>query len=944
MKSKLKNKIYSFIRGKGVLLTFSILLMIMPIRHLSASDKQSIIALTPQQLDESLQITKEEIELEHALQMVEPAKADLNNQIDSLKNETAEVPVSSASLQHQEKITQENEEQEFEAEDTNVSVPSVQEIAPTPRPTPTILAPAKAQKTLTKKNTPSQTRLPAEPEKVEFHFEDADLQNLITQISELFHVTFIVDDMIQPLPRNGKAIKGNKISFKTNKPLSKQQAWNLFITFLGVSELAVVKETEPNIYRIVSTTLATTSPLPTYIGVRAETLPDSDQLVRYLYFLENISIDMVSKLMESLRSPASKFIVLNDLNAFILVDRAYNIKSLMAIISELDRVTLPQSMSVIKLKRADAQDVKKLYDSLAQGDDGSITARLFPTARKASSMLYFSESVRIIAEPRTNALIMLGPQDAIKKIEEFIFKFVDIELGEETFSPLRVYQLKYADARTVVAIMNDVVQFGKNTAVGRVGGVRDGDKYIKSLSFIPEPDTNSIVIKGDEEDWQRAKVILDSLDQPQPQVALEVLILTVDMDDTRELGTALRAKATQGINGLVGNNVKFQTSGIRFGGAPNSFALNNTGSGVNRLLGNLLTLLGPSAIPGNTVVTLGSDSDGVWGIFDLLQTISNTQVVSNPYLVAANKQDASVAVGLTRRVLSANVISAAASSQSFSDSSAMLEVKVKPQINSDGMIVLDLDVTLNQFSEANNPSSGNQTTRNVKTTTIVADGEVLALGGLIQNTTVTAISKVPILGDIPIIGWLFKNEHKELIKQNLLILVSSRILHPTASEQVITLTQERIKDYYGTLDDMHGLAERRDPIHRFFFDPGENSAERSLDDFLFNRQKETKTEKAVQKNRRKARRERRKRKKEQQSPRGQEGVPLSAQQQRYAASSHPKTPVILGLPNIPPKNTISQEPLVVAQQAPPPPPQTGKKRLKPSLSQLFVNEQTEGRA
>ncbi len=937
MQSNLKNISSSIILSTGIVFTCIVFKMESADQtpaHLHG--KHTIPALTPQQLDNSLQLSKEEMELEQVLQLTEPTKNDINAHIDTLKNQTAEVETI--------EIPQSQEEPaQHEDEETPELTPSVAPVEPNKtkllQPKRLITRPSPSVQEKKEPTTSPKKSSFHEQEKIEFHFEDADLQNLITQVSELFNVTFIFDDMVQPLPKNGKAVKGNKISFKTNKPLTKQQAWNLFITFLGVCELAVIKESEPNIYRIVSTAAATTSPLPTYIGVNPDKLPESDQIIRYLYFLENISIDMISRLIESLRSSASKFIVLNDLNAFILVDRAYNIKSLMAIVAELDRVTLPQSMSVVKLRRADAQDVKKLYDSIAQGEDTSITARLFPS-RKPSSMLYFSENVRIIAEPRTNALIMLGPQDAIKKIEEFIFKYVDVEIGEEAFSPLRVYQLKYADARTVVALMNDVVQFGKSTAAGKVGGVRDGDKYIKSLTFIPEPDTNSIIIKGDEEDWLRAKEILEEIDQPQPQVALEVLILTVDMDDARELGTALRSKATQGINGLVGNNVKFQTSGIRFGGAPNSFALNNTGAGVNRLLGNLLTLLGNSSVPGNTVVTLGSDVDGVWGIFDILQTISNTQVVSNPYLVAANKQDASVAVGLTRRVLSATVIAGSAPASSFSDSSAMLIVKVKPQINSDGMIVLDLDVTLNQFTDVNNPSSGNQTTRNVKTATIVADGEVLALGGLIQNTTTTSISKVPILGDIPIIGWLFKNERKEIIKQNLLILVSSRILHPTASEQVITLTQERIKDYHGTLDDMTDIAQKRDPIHRFFFAADAESAEHSIDNFLFKRQQETKqANKSARQRRREARKERKKNKQKEQTPPA--GIPLSPEQQRYAAQSQPQMPNILGLPNIPEKNKYAN----ALQEAIKPENNLASSktttRSKPSLSQLFTHEQTE---
>src|SRR4029079_16531432 len=118
--------------------------------------------------------------------------------------------------------------------------------------------------------------------------------------------------------------------------------------------------------------------------------------------------------------------------------------------------------------------------------------------------------------PRTNSLILLGAQDAITKIETFITTYVDTEIGKP-HSPLRVYTLKYADARTVASIMTELTQFGKDTPAGKAGGVRDGDKYMKNMSFTPELATNRIIIRGDEEDYMKARDILDVLDEPQKQ-------------------------------------------------------------------------------------------------------------------------------------------------------------------------------------------------------------------------------------------------------------------------------------------------------------------------------------------------------------------------------------------------------------------------------------------
>ncbi|HZW60706.1 MAG TPA: secretin N-terminal domain-containing protein [Candidatus Babeliales bacterium] len=788
------------------------------------NDKAEPLEMTPDQLEDSLRIDKHDLELDNQL--------NLSSEIDSLESTS-------------EQAIQPDIEPPLFAKRSGPR-PSLMQAA-TPEPVPVHMN--------THRYPRARVRPPiSDPDQIiEFQFEDADLQNLLTQISELFDVTFITDEAISPLPKGGKAIKGNKISFKTNKPLTKAQAWDLFVTFLDIADFVLVPEANPKFIRVMQTAAGKQSPIPSYLGVKPETLPDNDQLIRYLYFVENTSIDTIKTIVDALRSSASGLIILQGFNGFVLTDKAQNIKSLMAIITELDRVTMPQSMSVLKLRRADAQQVKQLYDSLTTGDQQSITDRMFPT-RIQPTALYFPENTRIIAEPRTNSLILLGPIDSIKKIEEFVTKYVDVELGAETMTPLRVYRLKYADCKAVAAIMNDVVQFGKGSPAGQYGGVRDGDKYIKSLTFTAEPNTNSLIIKGEESDYLQARAILEKLDEPQPQIAVDCLILTIDLNDNKALGTQLRSKIP-GIDGAVGNNFKYQTSGVNMGTTTGIITDQNpTATGSTRLLGDLINLV-TGAGPGNTVVTLGSDQFGVWGIFNVLQTVANTEVISNPFLLATNKQKAQVAIGTTRRVQSGNVITGVGSTSSFADDAADLILRLTPQINSDGMIVLQLEVQLNNFVNATNFTDATKNTKIITTNAVVADKEVLALGGLIQNNIATSISKVPILGDIPLLGWFFKYKTKIESKSNLLILISSQIIEPNSDKAMKEITDYRLNEYHGTLDSMHEVGENRDPIHRAFFAPPSNGTEEVIDDYLFNRNPDIKSRKMTKKEKKKKHKE-----------------------------------------------------------------------------------------
>lgn len=668
---------------------------------------------------------------------------------------------------------------------------------------------------------------------IEFNFEDADLETLINQIADLFDITFITDDAISPMSQNPlvKSVKKNRISFKTQSLLTKKEAWDIFLAFLEISGFTVIAEASPKIKRIVTLDLAKKSPLPAYIGVSPSTLPSNDEMIRYVYFIENADLKTIDGVVNSLKSPGANLVMLNELKGFLITDKAYNIKSLMNIVKELDKLTMPQAMSVLKLRRADAREVEQLYKSLAGTSDKDIAQQRFFQGRKAPSSSYFPDNVGIFAEPRTNSLILLGPADSIKRIEDFITQSVDVELSQP-YSPLHVLPIKYADAKVIAEIMNRATQWGANTEAGKSGGVRGGDKYMKPIFFTAEPETNRLIIKGDYEDFLKAKEVITQLDAPQPQVAIEVLLLAVSLNTNQQLGTQLRSRVP-GTEGFFGNT-KFQTSGL-FG--TGTVQTNPNGAGIDRLLGNLLNLVSSGIAAGNTIISLG-DSLNVWAIVSALQTASNVQVLANPFLIATNKTKAVVSLGEVRRVTTGTIIGATTPVDTFGDAPAELKVEITPQINSDGMIILEIEVQLNQFVGEANPNNAVRTSRRIKTKTIVSNKEVLALGGLIQTNIDSVTTKVPILGDIPVVGWLFKNKQKTASKSNLLILISSRIIEPETDEAMIAFTNTHISDYTDTVDEMYETNQRRDPVSRWFFD-GTNLNEAATDEFVYRKQRES---------------------------------------------------------------------------------------------------------
>lgn len=697
-----------------------------------------------------------------------------------------------------------------------------------------------------KKETPSIDQLKNDvpgngDDLIEFQFENTDLKNVITQIGILFDVTFISDDILTPLPQGVQGPSGSKVSFRTYKAMTKKQAWNLFLSVLDIAGFSLSPQPSINqnslVFRVVPVAKAAKSQVAAYIGVDPSELPDNDQMIRYVYFVENGNTTVIQNVMDKLRSSTSELVPLTEAKAFIITDKAYNIKTLMVIVKELDRVSMPQSMSVLKLRRADAKDVKLLMDQL-MGNDESKAQPMYMPQRQQPTAFYFPQSTRIIAENRTNSLVILGSPEAIDKITNFVRKHVDKD-PDVAHSPLFSYDLKFADAAGVVAILEATVgKFGRDpeTEAGKVGGVRGVDKYTKPMSFVADPATNRIIIRGEYQDYMMVKELIKKIDEAPPQVAIEVLVMEINVELIKSLGAQLRNKMEQcgNFGGIFGNKLQFQTSGFANGGKIVERPVPvGEGTVIDRLMGNLLKLVNGLEI-GSTVLSLGSDIFGVWGLFQFLENSNAAELVSNPFLIAANKQKATVKVGEIRRVVTSNVLGGSDTSVSgFEDNEAALAVDITPQINSDGMITLDIHVGLQTFRADVDAENVAKLTKQIDTKAIVADKEILALGGLIQNRTIDGTYKTPMLGDVPILGWLFKNKRTENTRDNLLILISTQILDPLTPMSTSKYTTNHIDDYHGTLDSMHVVAENRDPIYRMFFKEDPKSVGKRVEEAIF---------------------------------------------------------------------------------------------------------------
>ena len=449
-------------------------------------------------------------------------------------------------------------------------------------------------------------------ESVVFNFEDVDLKKVADYMEKVHKVKFVTEDILDT-HKKGPSLAGNKISFRTNAPLSKKESWNLFITFLSMAGLDVITMSQAGFYKIVPLPNAPQEAIPAYIGASPSLLPDNDMIVRYVYFMQNGDPAKVQALISKFQGSTGTLTVYKDLKALIFTDKSYNIKSLMAIVKEFDKPVAPQVMSVVKLKRVNVEDVISLYNSLRP--TAQTQQRAWSPEAKDNGEDFFSANVVLAQDKRTNTLILLGTKEAVAKIENFIATYVDIEVKDDK-PPVFVYYLEYTNATEMQKTLSSLVSYGSQTSAGQYGGVRDGQKYLQQMNIVADVHSNSLIINTTPEDYKAVEDLIKQLDVPQKQIALEVLIVQITSINQKELGSQISGPNND--NTFL-RNVSAQTSGI-----PPASGIVTTPGGdglAQSIKSSLASLLsGPVGQVGSTVLTFGKP---IWAVFKILKTTSS---------------------------------------------------------------------------------------------------------------------------------------------------------------------------------------------------------------------------------------------------------------------------------------------------------------------------------
>ncbi len=662
---------------------------------------------------------------------------------------------------------------------------------------------------------------------ITFHYDDEELVDVINDLASQKGVNV-------EMPMGANAIT-SKITFHMDYQISLDEAWEMLYTILDVAGYSLIPK--GSMYNIVKTSPAVSKEvIPLYVGMEPKDLPDFDQRIRYLYYLTNIKVsndpnpanNELSGILKELLPDTASYQFDPKVNAVLVTDKANNIKSVMEIVASLDETTFQEKLDIVWLRYTPAQFVADLFNKDILKTTGPDAAKYRAQGKKSDGSSYFSDQVKLIPEPRSNKLIIFGKPQAVSRVKEFIYKYIDVEM-ESGNSILHVYQLLYLDAATFATVLTNIVksELPGGTGQSSAGAAKTGvERYFEGVIIKADVPvvtgasaslfgSNKLIIAAKNDDWKHIKRIIEQLDKPQSQVIIEVLIADLTIDDINQLGAQVRNPMALPMPGEV-NAQSAQIAPV----IPDSFS--NPTTIASDLLGNVIPQASGPPVSIASLATLNSSnliqiSDPTtgksWGVAQLLQLLSSTKIISHPHLIITNNQLGSVTIGEQRLLPGETTATAAAPTIKQDTVPANLKVSIKPRISSSNNVNLQVSIDITEFVAGSNT----RITRQIITNAYVQSGDILALGGLIRDDLADTMSETPWIGQIPILGWLFKKRRTEIVKTNLTVFICPTIIEPQLRGGINNYTKDYIKLNEKYINEAQLFDTLRDPITRFFF-------------------------------------------------------------------------------------------------------------------------------
>jgi len=617
-------------------------------------------------------------------------------------------------------------------------------------------------------------------------FPNAELTTIIKAISKLANKNFILDNKVQ----------NHRVTIVSPVAVSKQDAYNAFLSALYMNNLTIVSAGK--FLKVVEAKTAYAENTRVFVGDYA---PATEEVVTVLYPLKNLNADDINRFVVDLVPRTGRVITFPDTNTIVMTTSGLILRRVISILKAVDVPGHQDQLESIPINHASAKQIAELLDEILEAQGGSNSRS---RTRRRSSRTSSTQKTRgggiitkIVPDERTNSLVVLANGRGIAELKQLISKLDTPSIAGS--GNIHIYYCKNAESEALAQTLSNLIQAQKtdqpkrdgatnlpvpprntrnnNSNEDAVGGVQLGG----NVRVTADKATNSLVILASASDFAALKQVLTKLDLPRRQVYVEATIMEVKVSDDQEFGVGVNIAADN--IGQVGGFIPSTITQKDFQ------SIVNTPAALSGLVAGIAT--------GRTVTLQGSGTEinSVIGLIRAIEDNAQGQILHQPQILISDNEEAeinvvdkipvpkkeNVAIGNTTQV-----------NETFEKEEIKISLKITPQIGEDNNLVrLKVEQKVDDFS----PSSQGQgqlvvTERSANTSVTVQDGSTVVIGGLQKRENKDVRSKFPILGDLPILGWLFKGSNSTETRSQLILFLKPRIIEQYSD--LLNLTKNKL--------------------------------------------------------------------------------------------------------------------------------------------------------
>ena len=589
------------------------------------------------------------------------------------------------------------------------------------------------------------------------NFKDTDIQELIRFVAKASNRTIIVDPKVK-----------GKVQVISANPVNAEELYALFLSILEIHGFAAVDSGD--ITRIIPSKDARAAPVPVIRD--QESLSTSSEIVTQVIQLENISAQKLIPVLRPLVPQQGHMAAYGPSNAIIISDTRANINRIRQVIESIDLSAIEKT-DIISLEYASAEEIVSMLQQLQKTE----------TAKGQSD----AKKLTLVADKRTNSILVAGDELERQRLKSLI-THLDTPLAQS--GNVKVIYLKYADATELSVVLSKVAQ-----NMERMSENNDKTRLVGKGEATIEADdgTNSLIVTAEADTMQSLLAVVAKLDIRRAQVQVEVIIVEMTDNDGRDLGVEWLFINDSGGYGASNN------SGLGSTIAGAAFETNNNGSSVDAR-GGIAEAIGGAA---GQVLGIGRlDDDLSFNVVvNALQQNSKANILSTPSLLTLDNEEASFVVGQSIPFVTGSYTATGSSSsnpdnpfQTVERENVGITLRVTPQINEGDSLILAISQEVSNVIGTSTILNSNPITseRKIETTILADNGQTIVLGGLIEDNITESIQKVPILGDIPFLGRLFRSTSTSVGKKNLLIFLRPTIVRDKRQMDSVTAGKYRL--------------------------------------------------------------------------------------------------------------------------------------------------------